>query len=313
MKILGQIENAQLENKSSDYSSGVVGRIWWNTTSGQIKLDDGTNIRALLRNDQKVIIGNSGTAAENTRLHRGAANLLQFLQGSDATAEGSLSTALNQISGRLENYTNAGKPAVGNAGRVAYISDLGHLLFDNGSAWLGTKVENYTNAGKPAFGNAGRVIYITDLVEVQVDTGSAWITLASGGGSSARVAALYDFVVGSAAQVTSGAATHSTIGAAITAASAGNTILILKGTFTETVTVSKELHIFGQGRGSVINGTVTFNSSSDYSGMHFLKVTDDITLDSGADGCIVKNIWLASGKTFTDNGSGNLLEAIQET
>lgn len=313
MFVYGALQNAQLENKSSDYSVGPVGRIWWNTTSGKAMLDDGTNVRALLRNDQKIIIGSNGTANNNVRINRAASGVLQLVLGGDTTAEGSLSTSLAELSHKLETYTNAGKPAAGVAGRVAYISDLGHALFDNGSAWLGTKVENYTDATRPAFGNAGRVIYISDLVQLEFDTGSAWVVIASGGGTAARVTALYDYVVGSAGQVTSGAATHSSISSAITAASAGNTILILKGTYTETVSVSKELHIWGQGRSSIIDGTVTFTSSADYSGLKDVKVTDNITLDSGADGCIVKDIWLASGKSFTDNGTGNLLEAIQET
>lgn len=134
-KIWGQLENAQIENKSSDYSAGPVGRIWWNTSGGQAKLDDGTNIRALLRNDSKAIIGNSGTASQNIRLHRGAAGVLQFVQGSDVTAEGSLSTAINQISGRAENYTTAALPAAGNAGRIAWNTTTSTLNVDNGSSW----------------------------------------------------------------------------------------------------------------------------------------------------------------------------------
>lgn len=134
-KIFGQLENAQLENKASDYSAGVAGRAWWNTTSTQVKVDDGSAIRAMLRNDGKLVVGNSGTAADNIRLHRGAAGVLQFLSAADSTAEGSLSAALNQLSARLENYTNAGKPSFGNAGRVIWVSDLGQLQVDTGSAW----------------------------------------------------------------------------------------------------------------------------------------------------------------------------------
>lgn len=45
MYIFGQLQNAQLENKSSDYSPGVKGRTWFNTTAGVPKYDDGTNIQ----------------------------------------------------------------------------------------------------------------------------------------------------------------------------------------------------------------------------------------------------------------------------
>lgn len=135
MKVYGQLEKAALEVSASDLSGTVTGLMSWNSTSTQAKVSDGTNVRALLRNDLKAIIGNSGTANDNSRFHRGAAGVLQILQAGDATAEGSLSTALNQLSSRVENYTNAGLPAVGNAGRVAYVTDLALLKVDTGSVW----------------------------------------------------------------------------------------------------------------------------------------------------------------------------------
>lgn len=165
MNIFGQLINAQVENKTSNYSGGVSGRIWWNSTAGKIYSDDGTLVRALLRNDGFAVLGNSGTAANNIRLHRGASGVLQFVSGADATAEGTLSTALNQISAKHENYTNAGKPAVGNPGRVIFVSDFlgGTLLMDDGASWKsigggsGTTVSNEAEfaAAITAFGIAG--------------------------------------------------------------------------------------------------------------------------------------------------------------
>lgn len=273
MKLYGQAENAQLENKAADYTAGPVGRIWWNTTSGQAKIDDGTNIRALIRNDQKAIFGNNGTAANNIRLHRGAAGVLQFVAGDDVTAEGTLATALNQIS---------------------------------------SKFENYTDATKPAFGNPGRVIWVTDLVSLYVDTGSSWAAI-GGASTVARVDALYDWVIGSAGQVISGAATHSTWAGAIAAASAGDSIKVLKGAWTENVSVNKALTIEGSGPGSVLTGSVTFTSAADESLLTKIRLTDNITLDSGADMIRVSDVWLASGKTFIDNGTGNYVDGFQET
>lgn len=134
-KIYGNLERASFESLSSDPGSTVVGRVIWNSTEGRAKVADGSAIRALLRNDLKCVIGNSGTAAENIRLHRGAAGVLQFLSGADATAEGSLSTALNQISGRQENYATGSLPSAGNAGRLAFDTTVAFLKVDNGSAW----------------------------------------------------------------------------------------------------------------------------------------------------------------------------------
>lgn len=312
MKLWGQIENAQLENKSSDYTAGPVGRIWWNTTSGQAKLDDGTNIRALLRNDQKAIIGNSGTASQNIRFHRGAANLLQLVQGSDSTAEGSLATTLQQLGHKLETFTTAGRPSAGNIGRIIWDSDLSIFLIDNGTIWIGIRLESFTNAGKPAFGNAGRIIWITDLSEVQVDTGSAWITLAASAGTSARVTALYNYVVGSAGQVASGAATHSTIAGAISAASNDNNILILAGTYAENITINKRLNIEGQGYGSYVNGTVTFASGATSALLKNVRISGNTTINSGVSIVQLLDFWLGSASSVTDNGTGTFVQGVQE-
>lgn len=268
MNISDLIENVGLENKSSDYAQGVTGRFWWNTSTGQIKTDDGTNIRALIRNDGSAIFGNSGTAANNIRLHRGASGVLQFVSGADSTSEGSLSTSLNQISGRLENYSNSGKPSTG---------------------------------------NAGRVIWTTDLARMQVDTGTAWVQISPG------TTALWDFIVGSSAQVSAGVASHTSLTAAIAAASAGNTIKVLEGTFTESPTVNLQLYIEGAGYGSFISGTITFATSSDRSHMSNMRTSSTVVINSGVQLVKCDGIWLASGQTFTDNGTGSFVEGFQET
>lgn len=134
-KILGELQSATFENLSSDPSGSVSGRVWNNTTESRVKSDDGSLKRAILKNDQFCTIGNNGTANNNIRLHRGAAEVLQHVKGGDATAEGSLSTSLAQVSGRTENYTDASKPAAGNAGRVIWLTDLQRFIGDNGTTW----------------------------------------------------------------------------------------------------------------------------------------------------------------------------------
>lgn len=273
MKVYSQLDVAQFENWSSDPAAGVVGRFGWNTTIGQIKSDDGTNYRAILRNDGKAIIGNSVTASQNIRFHRGAIDVLQLVPGDDVTAEGTLATTVQQLSASHENYTLA---------------------------------------TRPAFGNIGRVIYVTDIPGLQVDTGAAWVTLSSST-ASGRLAAIYNFVVGSAAQVISGDASHSTWASAITAAAAGQTIKVLPGTWVENVVVSKQLFIEGSGYGTVLTGSIEFQAAASRSSLSQVGASDNITLDSGANLIKVETVWLASGKTFIDNGTANLLEAFQET
>ena len=147
-------------------------------------------------------------------------------------------------------------------------------------------------------------------------------TLTSGGVESQlapstvgpKVSALFPFIIGTAGQVTSGAATHSSFSSAQSSASDGDRIVLLNITLTETVTVSKKLKIEGLGAGSVFNGTITFASGSSESSLKDVRVTDDITINSGVNK-IVTDIYIASGKTFIDNSDTsdiNYLFAMQE-
>ncbi len=268
MKVYGSLDRAQLENKATDYATTIVGLFWWNTATLKFKVDDGTNIRAMLRNDGYCVVGNSGTASQNIRLHRGAAGVLQLVSGADTTAEGTLSTAINQLSSRLENYTTGARPAAGNAGRVIWDTDLSAKVTDSGSAWF---------------------------VEA---TGATLVR--------------YDAIVGSAAQVTAGSATHSTWASAIAAVSAGDTIYALEGTWTENVSVDKQLNIIGSGYGTNITGSLTFTSAADRSNFRNAQFSNSVTINSGANLIKVSEVWLASGKTFVDNGTGNLCEGFTE-
>ena len=135
MKINSQMERAQLENVTVLPTAATSGRISWNTVDGKIYLDDATNWRAILRNDGKAILGNSATASDNIRFHRGAAGVLQLVSGADVTAEGILSTVISQLGFRASNYSTASLPAFGNIGRIAYDTTTFTPKVDSGSAW----------------------------------------------------------------------------------------------------------------------------------------------------------------------------------
>lgn len=128
-----------------------------------------------------------------------------------------------------------------------------------------------------------------------------------------QFAAVFPFIIGSPTQVLAGEATHSSFSSAQSAAVSGDCVHYLKGTFSESPTITKQLKITGSGRGTVLSGSITFDTGSDYSTMKDLKTTQDITLNASVSGCIVKDVFLASGKTFVDNSTGSLVEGIQET
>ena len=130
--------------------------------------------------------------------------------------------------------------------------------------------------------------------------------------ANGKIAMMFDYIVGSAGDVSAGYATHSTISGAITAASAGDSIFITDGTYTETITVSKKLFIVGKGHATILNGTVTFQTAADYSLMKCVKIANNITFDAGATGIFLVESWQANGKTVTDNGTDNSISIIRE-
>lgn len=136
MHVYGEIIRAQLENLSADPTPALAGRILWNTTSGRVKIDTGSVVKAFLLNDANIIIGTNGTAANNVRIYRAGVDLLQFVYGNDVTTEGTLSsTSIAMISARHENYVAATLPAAAFPGRMAWVTDTGALQVDTGSTW----------------------------------------------------------------------------------------------------------------------------------------------------------------------------------
>jgi hypothetical protein len=135
MQVYSQLKVASFENLSADPTLLPLGRFWLNTTDSRLRMRGASATKDVLLNDDKIIIGTNGTAANNTRMHRGANGLLQFVSAADVTAEGTLSTALNKLSFRFESYLDASKPAAGNQARIVYATDTKKLYLDDGTNW----------------------------------------------------------------------------------------------------------------------------------------------------------------------------------
>lgn len=127
----------------------------------------------------------------------------------------------------------------------------------------------------------------------------------------------YAAVVGTLANIIAGNATYALVSEFETDASGGESILLLPGTYTENLTLSKELHILGRGRGAILDGTIVFATGSTYSSMHFIKVTGNVTINSAVDGIFFADNWLSTTKTVTDSNlpagtSANSIRYITE-
>ena len=159
-------------------------------------------------------------------------------------------------------------------------------------------------ASDPTPGTKGRFFINTTANVARYDNGTSILDM----GAGTTLPQKYTYVV--SASSASGF-THTTIGAAITAASNDDTILIMAGTYTENVSVSKRLFIDGIGYGAYINGTLTFTSGSIYSIMNNFRVATSITMDSGSNYNQVLGYILDAALTaLVDNGTGNYLRGI---
>jgi len=175
--IYGELISAQLENNASDPGVTVTGKVVWQTTLNKIRYADGTIVRSVLSNDQYCVFGTNGTAANNIRLNRAAAAVLQFVTGDDTTAEGSLATSLAQLSFRAETYATGSLPAAGNEGRITFDTTTKQLKFDNGTSWTAA------GGATAALDNLASTAVNTDIIsdtDSTDDLGSAAIAWANG-------------------------------------------------------------------------------------------------------------------------------------
>jgi hypothetical protein len=128
---------------------------------------------------------------------------------------------------------------------------------------------------------------------------------------AASVALLDGVIVGSAAQVLAGKANYSTMAAALGATAAGDLITVLRGSYAESVVLSSERHIRGQGRNTVFTGSLTV--SSNYSSIKDMKFGGNIAVNLGATGNVIDPVWIAIGQTYTDSGTDTVSAIIGET
>lgn len=108
-----QILNSRVENRSSDPTPSSVGRLFYNTTSGALKLDTGSSITA---------IGGSQSLSSVLSVGNGAGASNIDFNGNQA---------LNM---RLENL--ASDPGTTTTGRVYFSTATSKPRFYNGSSWL---------------------------------------------------------------------------------------------------------------------------------------------------------------------------------
>jgi hypothetical protein len=123
-----------------------------------------------------------------------------------------------------------------------------------------------------------------------------------------RTATHYDRIVGPATDVTS-LAQYTSIQQAINDSSPGDTILILNGAYAEALSITTNIYLVGQGRGTQVTGN--FICSSNYSSISQLRIVGAMTFTSPSTGNFVHFCWQTGG-LIQDLGTSNEIIIIEE-
>ena len=123
-----------------------------------------------------------------------------------------------------------------------------------------------------------------------------------------RLTGMYDAVVGTPVQVANGAATHTSLQAAINSLPNGGAIYFLTSTITENITLTgSNIRVIGKGRTSLLSGNVTVVGN--YNDLDSFKISGNVILNGNNN--FLKN-WIASTSTFTNTGVANDYRLSQE-
>lgn len=198
-KIKGQLEDAQLHNKSSDPTLGVDGKIWLNTTSSKAKIDIGSAVHEILTHDQTQTISgksidadtNTITNIKNADIKAGAAIARNKLEsGSNSHV------VINDGSGVLSSEAQLAKsrggtgadnssvtfPSSGTIATIAGTQVITNKDIDGGTASDSIRItipKNTATNNAALTRKEATVLYATDTGKLYLDNGSTLSPLAT--------------------------------------------------------------------------------------------------------------------------------------
>jgi len=264
-----------------------------NSTGGDIFLNTvttGTN----------VVVNSKITGVSPGTLGTDAVNLNQL--------NAATSDKLSLSGGTMTGEINMGSNAITNA---STISDSAL----NTSIDVNARVLVYPSGSAGAFGwyQAGELAcYGNKLIGVADPVASD--DAATKNYVDSAIKAHWDIIVGSPAEVSQGIANTLAMNLASAIASFGPQarVLVLKGNHTITggLNLTSEILIQGQGRSSVLIGSITLNTGSSYSTINKIKVDGTVIINSN--GNFFTENFLANGGSVVDNGSSNYKVYIEE-
>ena len=147
-KINGELERAQLENLSSDPSSGTRGRIWYNTTDNVFRFDDGTLIRNVMSlNNNEYLVGRNSAGDGNVNLIKvNASGLIEFGVNINGLTLGNIAPSqdgelsFNTASDEYEGFSNSQVVSLGKTTDMRIQSndavEDGTVILRDGKRWI---------------------------------------------------------------------------------------------------------------------------------------------------------------------------------
>lgn len=204
MNVFGQLVRAQVEVLSADPASRLIGRLWYNSSTGILKTDDGSNIRHILMADSSGNLTVPGTLAVT-----GAVSLSSTLAVSstssllgNVTMGGTLTVAsdISTVGGVYAGFVLTTNATIGGVLSVSGAATFSSTIAANGIITLGANL-NFNNkqavsfvaeklSSAPSVGTAGRIFYRTDLLKLYFDTGVTLTELSTGNQTLAQVTAV---------------------------------------------------------------------------------------------------------------------------
>lgn len=312
--VVTEAHTATLTNKSIDADANTI----TNIENADIKVGANIARTKLASGTPNHIVTNDGSGVMSSTATISAA---QGGTGQDLSA----ATGVLHVNAGTFSASNVVNADVDSAAAIAR-SKLGtgtasHVVINDGSGNFSSEAQlavSRGGTGLSSLGTANQVLGVNSgatAAEYKTIVAGANVAVVHGAGtitisSGSAVGSVYDAIVGNAADVLAGRATHSSITSAIAAVSSGQCIRVLARSFTENITLSKNVAIEGSGYGSVLNGTFTFATSSDYSYVTALYINGaSIDINSGVSGVNISNIWSPSTCVITDSGTGSYIHS----
>lgn len=173
-----QLLDARVENLSSDPSPGQIGRIFYNTTSAALKLDNGSSLVAIGGSQGlSSVLGVSNSAGSSNINFNGnqAINMQLESLSSDPGTTNSGRIYFNSTSSVPKFYNGSSWISVGNTNTLAQTLALGNSVGSNDVNFNGHQaiaMRVFNNAGSPGTGNAGELFYDTNTGQLAYETAS---------------------------------------------------------------------------------------------------------------------------------------------